>query len=151
MNHYLKWICTIQSMNRHNDRFESMHIAYHSFNLQILLLFNMNYNESNESRCIESTIKHKKPLFRTSRFVCSTTQKCVTLVTYSLFVRWSTTTQKLHKRKMVSYSSKSCSKRLQLVLSTWSTQFRRRCRFQNCGKAPKSLSGAYNFVLTPQL
>ena len=67
-----------------------------------------------------------------------------------LFVRWSTTTQKLHKRKMVSYSSKSCSKRLQLV-SAWSTQFRRRCRFQNCGKAPKSLSGAYSFVLTPQL
>ena len=76
------------------------------------------YSQSmNESRQINSTTtnegsnQHHTVLFRTftSRFVCSTTQKRVTLVTYSCSLDGALQLM-LHKRHMVRYSSKVVQK-----------------------------------------
>ena len=151
MNQYESQWNDNNSINESPQRFESMHSNIQPTNL-ITCYYSICYNESNESRYwINNQTQCVNLCFVYFSFRLLHNTKTCDTCDVLLFVRWSTTTQKLHKRKMVSYSSKSCSKRLQLVVSAWSPQFRRRCRFQNCGKAPKSLSGAYNFVLTPQL
>ena len=81
-------------------------------------------------------------------FVCSrfrllhNTKTCDTCDVL-LFVRWCVTTY-VAQTAYGAIQLQSCSKRHQLVLSAWSTQFRRLCRFPNCANATKSRSGAYN-------